>query len=289
MIVGVHGIGHYPRALRLRSTEAAADEMSALWAEALDDGLTALTGHAPTPTPQVRVAYYSHLLHRGTPQGEQDPGDLDEDEQDLFTGWVDQLIVASAAPVPQGTRTYRARAAGEWLAGRLGDHVLGFALAFAREVSTYLNNDQRRQAVRDAVAAVIVEARPRILIAHSLGSVAAYESLWQHPELEIELLVTLGSPLAMPGVVFPRLTPTPASGRGSRPPGVAAWANLADVGDIVAIPRAGLAPFFDGVTCDEPAINIDSRAFHGVRHYLRARETAQAIAPYISDGLSSPI
>jgi len=289
MIVGVHGIGHYPRALQLRSTEAAADELSAVWTEALNDGLTGFTGHEATSGPQVRVAYYSHLLHRGTQQGEQDPGDLDEDEQDLFTSWVDQLIRASAAPVPQGSRTYRARAAGEWLAGHLGDQVLRFALTFAREVSTYLNSGQRRQAVRDAVARVIAEARPRIVIAHSLGSVAAYETLWQHPDLEIDLLVTLGSPLAMPGVVFPRLEPTPVNGRGGRPPGVAAWANLADVGDIVAIPRAGLAPSFNGVTRDEPAIEIDRRSFHGVEHYLRARETAQVVAPYIAEEFRSPI
>jgi hypothetical protein len=288
MIVGVHGIGNYPRARRQRSTEAAADELSARWAAALDEGLTAFTGHPATPGPRVRVAYYSYLLHRGTQQGEQDPGDLESGEQDLFTGWVDQLIRASAAPVPQGSRTYRARAAGEWLAGHLGDEVLGFALTFAREVSTYLNNGQRRHAVREAVGRVILEARPRILIAHSLGSVVAYETLWRHPELEIDLLVTLGSPLAMPGVIFPRLEPTPVNGHGSRPPGVAAWANLADVGDIVAIPRSGLAPFFDGVTRNEPAIHIDRKSFHRVEHYLRARETAQVLAPYIAEGLRSP-
>lgn len=285
MIVGVHGIGNYPRALRLRSAEGAADEMSALWTEALHQGLTALSGHAPAPRPGLRVAYYSHLLHRGTPQGDRDPGHLDDDEQEIFTGWVDQLIGANAAPVLQGTRTYRARAAGEWLSGHLGDQVLGFALTFAREVNTYLKDGPRRQAVRDDVAKLIVEEQPRILIAHSLGSVAAYETLWQRPELEIDLLVTVGSPLAMPGVVFPRLDPAPVNGQGRRPPGVSAWANLADVGDIVAIPRAGLAPFFAGVTRDDPAIVIDPSAFHSVVHYLGARETAEVIAPYIGDGI----
>jgi pimeloyl-ACP methyl ester carboxylesterase len=162
------------------------------------------------------------------------------------------------------------------------NQVLGFALTFAREVSTYLRSGQRRQAVRDAVAELIGQVRPRIVIAHSLGSVVTYETLWQHPELTIDLLVTLGSPLAMPRVVFPRLDPEPVNGRGRRPPGVAAWVNLADMGDIVAIPQAGLLPYFDGVTRDEPAIVIDKTAFHSVWRYLTARETAEVLVPCIA-------
>ena len=35
-------------------------------------------------------------------------------------------------------------------------------------------------------------------MAHSLGTVVAYEALHAHPGLHVYLLVTLGSPLALP-------------------------------------------------------------------------------------------
>ena len=35
-------------------------------------------------------------------------------------------------------------------------------------------------------------------MAHFLGTVVAYEALHAHPDLHVHLLVTLGSPLALP-------------------------------------------------------------------------------------------
>jgi hypothetical protein len=278
-IVGVHGIGNYCYLAASGSVEAATDAISEEWTGALGKGLAGF-GPPPSDRPRLRVAYYAHLLHRGTPQGRDDVAFLDEQEQELFIDWVAQLAPAG---VPQGQRTARARAAGEWLTRRLGDRALGFALTFVREVSAYLHSDTRRREVRCAVAEAIARDRPQVVIAHSLGTVVTYETLWEHPELPVDLLLTLGSPLAMPKVIFERLEPPPVSGRGQRPPGAAAWANLADVGDIVAIPRAGLAPHFDGITHDAPAIVIDESAFHSVTRYLAAPETAAVLAPYLSD------
>jgi hypothetical protein len=278
-IVGVHGIGNYRYFSREGSVGAASDAVSARWTGALRDGLAA-SGTSPGAGPDVRVAFYAHLLYRGTPQGADDPAFLEDAEQELLIDWVDQLVPVG---VPQGPRTARARAAGDWLVGHLGEQALAVALTFVREVSAYLRNDLRRQNARDAVAEAIIRDKPRVVIAHSLGTVVAYETLWEHPELSIDLLLTLGSPLAMPGVIFDRLDPRPADERGRRPPGVAAWANLADVGDIVAIPRTGLAPRFDGVTHDNPAVVIGENAFHAVTGYLAARETSAALAPYLTD------
>lgn len=281
-IVGVHGIGNYRYRARADSVLAATIAISEAWTGALAKGLAGLDESAASDQvarPDLRVAYYAHLLHRGTPQGDDDPAYLDTDAQDLLIAWVDQLAPAG---VPQGQRTARARAAGDWLSRHLGDRVLGYALTFVREVNTYLSDDGRRQRVCDAVAETIAQHRPRIVIAHSLGSVVAYETLWQHPELSADLLITLGSPLAMPRVIFDRLDPAPSRGRGERPPGAAAWTNLADVGDIVAIPRDGLSPHFDGVTHDHPAIVIGEYAFHQVDRYLAARETAATVMAFLN-------
>src|SRR6266536_4525637 len=89
-------------------------------------------------------------------------------------------------------------------------HALSwFVTRFFREVPAYLGDGARRAAARDRVASTIAEHAPQVVLAHSLGSVVAYEALWAHPELPVDLLVTLGSPLGMPDVVFDRLEPTP--------------------------------------------------------------------------------
>lgn len=171
--------------------------------------------------------------------------------------------------MPQGPHTVRVRQAADWLTRKYGDTARRLAMVFCREVHTYLStvDSPRRKAVRATVAETIAEARPRVVVAHSLGSVVTYETFWHHPELSVDLLVTIGSPLAMPGVVLDRLDP----GRHARPPGVRRWVNLADVGDIIAVPRGGLGRAFTGVE-DTPDLTIGEFAFHGVEAYLQRPE-----------------
>jgi alpha-beta hydrolase superfamily lysophospholipase len=96
-----------------------------------------------------------------------------------------------------------------------------FAVCFP-EVARYLATGDARVRARDHVAATIATNRARAVIAHSLGTVVAYEALHAHPELGIDLLVTLGSPLALPDAVFPRLQSPPTDGTGLRPANVSA-------------------------------------------------------------------
>jgi hypothetical protein len=287
-ITGVHGIGnHHYLAAANGSVTAASEEISADWTRALESGLA----NADPPSQvqvDLKVAYYAHLLHRGTAQGDIDPVYLDDEAQDLLIAWVEQLIPAPMPQISQGPRTARARAAADWLTRHLGEPACRVGLMFCREVSTYLHDPARRQAVRDAVAKTIADHQPEIVIAHSLGSVVAYETLWQHPRPKVDLLLTLGSPLAIPGVIFDCLDPRPTNGRGARPPGAAAWANLADIGDIVAVPRTGLAPYFDGLVRDDPAIIIGKRVFHGIQHYLACSDTAQVLVPYLTQQDGDP-
>jgi hypothetical protein len=257
-VLGVHGIGNH-RYFRdaARSAEAATAAIAADWSGWLGK--------------DVEVAYYAHHLHRGTPQGD-DPATLEDGAQDLLVSWVEALQPVPA--IAQGPRTARARQAADWLTRRFGPAARLFALAFCREVHTYLAHPDgpRRAAARDEVAAAVEAHRPRVIVAHSLGTVVAYEALWSRPDLNVDLLLTLGSPLAMPGVVRDRLRPAEQA----RPPGVRRWVNLADVGDLVAIPRGGLGAHFDGVV-DHPDVAIADWDFHTVRSYLRCPEVAAAI------------
>lgn len=76
----------------------------------------------------------------------------------------------------------------------------------------------------------------------------------------------------MPGVVLERLR-APAM---HRPPCVRRWVNLADIGDVVALPRIGLGQAFTGVEEDIP-VTIGIWDFHTVGAYLRAPTVRNAL------------
>jgi len=119
-----------------------------------------------------------------------------------------------------------------------------------------------------------VTAATRVIVAHSLGSIVAYETLCAHPEWNVHALVTLGSPLGVRDLIFDALTPTPVDGRGQWP-GVASWVNIADQGDIVALVKK-LAPLFGDRVVDRLVYNGWSS--HDVARYLTSQETGKAIA-----------
>jgi hypothetical protein len=267
-VVGVHGIGNLQRGA---APADAAAVLSARWTAALRRGLAARS------TVEVVVAYYAHHLCAEAAQGSDDPQLLDPAEKEILLRWAEAL--GAPREVAQGRITQPARAAADWIANHFSlDRTIVRLLvtAFCREVHRYLTDHNRRSAVRGAVADTIAAHRPRILVAHSLGSVVVYETLWAHPEVEIDLLLTLGSPLALPDVVFHRLDPGPIDGLGRRPPNVRRWINIVDPGDIVAIPR-GLATHFTGVDAD---LTTTAGVFdaHRVTGYLTCPATAASIA-----------
>ncbi|MGH3979014.1 MAG: serine peptidase [Pseudonocardiaceae bacterium] len=267
-VVGVHGIGNRQRGTT--PSEAAA-VLGNRWSSALRRGLGQDCGL------QAAVAYYAHHLAKDTAQGAGDPEHLAEPEQEMLLRWAAAL--GAPPEVAQGRLAAPARAAADWIARKVGlDSKLVRLLVttFCREVHLYLTDPDRRHAARGEVADTIAAHQPAAVIAHSLGSVVAHETLWAHPDMQIDLLITLGSPLALPDVVFPRLDPAPTNGKSRRPPGVRRWINIADPGDFIAIPR-GLTPYFDGIDADltTPIGVFDT---HKVTGYLACPITAAALA-----------
>ena len=267
-VVGVHGIGNHQA--NMGATEAAA-LLNQKWSTALRRGLGQ---HAQL---EFHVAYYAHHLAADTAQGITHPEHLSQPEQQMLLSWATAL--GAPAEVAQGRLMTPARQATDWIAHRYGlDHHLVRLLVttFCREVHTYLNDDDRRSAAQNEVAATITDQHADLVIAHSLGSVVTFETLWAHPDIQVDLLLTLGSPLAMPDVIFPKLRPTPADGAGHRPPGVQRWINITDPGDFIAIPRQ-LGTYFEGVSADltTPIAIFD---MHKVTNYLACTTTAAALA-----------
>lgn len=266
VIVGVHGVGNYQP--ELGPAEAAA-KIGVVWTTAL--AKSAGDGY------DLSMAYYAHRLQRGVQQGLDDnPDTLDDAERAMLVDWYAAL---RGAPEPaQGWFTLPPRQ----LLGAIADSVPGgnavgpFMVGALRELRRYFGDEDRRVKARDDVAKVIADRSPSIVLAHSLGSVVAYEALWANPDLPVDLFVTVGSPLAIRGTVFDRLVPTPPTDgrKAPKPPGVRRWANLADPGDLCAVPR-WLSRAFDVDPDREAPIGVFK--FHGVARYLACAELAEIL------------
>jgi hypothetical protein len=146
-----------------------------------------------------------------------------------------------------------------------GLHVVGDALpllgrTFApantrrllHEASRYLKDrDGVGAAVRGVLRATLESAwsdgAAVLLIGHSLGSVIAYDTLWELTHVqrspgEVALLVTLGSPLAT-RFVQRSVQGAGATGAGRYPHNVRRWVNLTARGDTTAL-KARLKPLY---------------------------------------------
>jgi hypothetical protein len=276
-IVGVHGIRSWDRH---RAPAAAARALAEEWSAALRPGL------GPDVEWQLDMAYYAHRLRVETSQGADDPYTLDEELREQLSAWAGSL--ALAAEIDQGGDfTLPVRQAIERLSrySELNQTLIEPFVAVAlREVRTYFRNRPARIAAREEVAGAIERSGATIVLAHSLGSVVAYEALAADPLLRIDLLVTLGSPLGLPEVVHDRLEPRDAH---TRPlPNVGRWVNVADGGDIVAVPPR-LDRIFSGIARND-VVAVGAVAFHRVERYLRSdpviEELSKSMRPFVAEG-----
>ena len=67
---------------------------------------------------------------------------------------------------------------------------------FLQETYLYLANPEFMQEVHLRIRHQLYSSKPQIVVAHSLGTVIAYNYLIEYPELNIKRFITLGSPLA---------------------------------------------------------------------------------------------
>ncbi|MEU9167237.1 antibiotic ABC transporter ATP-binding protein [Streptomyces sp. NPDC048420] len=239
----------------------------------------------------VACAFYGDVFfEEGTRSSDVPPWDeydVDEGfEAELLEAWWQagvQLDPEVEPPDPVGARaipgragllTDRVRAAldalsGSRFFGSYSDRMMVLAL---KQVRRYMNEPAVWQAARARVAAEI-GPDTRVVVAHSLGSVVAYEALCEHAEWPVTDFVTVGSPLGL-SLIFNRLSPLPRDGKGAWPGNITRWTNLTDPGDLVAVVDE-LAPRFGGVVDD----SLDNgSAPHSLTRYLLAKKTGRAVA-----------
>ncbi len=144
-------------------------------------------------------------------------------------------------------------------------------ISVLRQVYAYQADDRWASLAREQIAARI-GPDCQIVIAHSLGSVLAWEALTWRPEATVDTFLTLGSPLAMKAVVDRLRTPQGAAD--GRLPHVRRWVNIFDPADPVG-GRGRLDPLWPAVQ-DYGVDNGDHA--HAAINYLAKRITGRTVA-----------
>lgn len=282
MIVGVHGIGQqqFGRAQLVRD-----------WTPAVSDGVEVATGKAPSGL-VVDIAFYGNLfLRKVTRTGKGTPGasaadlladldaaelsDLDEGAAEIVT--AGEVEAATGLPpvkgVPHVPPWFQARLRA--IDAKFGAGAGMLYMGELRQVRRYLCDPELKTKVDKIVTAKMADdgaGGVRILLGHSLGSVVAWEFVRQHPGRQLDLLVTLGSPLGL-RMVRSRL---PEQGRtGEVPQQVGRWVNVRDLGDPVAC-AGDLATWWP--RAEDRYVDNGRDDAHNACRYLSKAETGSAIA-----------
>jgi hypothetical protein len=296
-VVAIHGIAQtFEGPATLKETKG--------WLAAMNDGLEE-AGHPRLPDEDLSVVFYGSLFRKSETRAGNIPQLGPRDVEDGFEQELLILLWRTAAelsaqsrressdaetdpergeaPDIQGPdfhgrartpaavqRALRQLSKSKFIRALGPERVLIFGL---KQVRSYLHDAVLKQKVRERFEQKVTR-ETRVIVAHSLGSIVAYEAICAHPEWNVHSLITLGSPLGIRNLVFEALTPPPENGKGKWP-GVVSWTNIADRGDIVALEKK-LSPLFGTKVVDQLVYN--GWRSHDVSRYLTAVETGAAIA-----------
>lgn len=275
-VVGVHGVGHQ---------FGGENSLCAAWLPALKDGL-ARAGRRLASDDDFACAFYGNLFRPAGKMGGFEPpldaSDVDGDlEQELLELWwreaarVDSAVSGPGAKTKIRTpmivqRALDALSGSHFFAG-LAERALIFDL---KQVHRYFVEPELRRA---AVASVerVIKPDTAVVIAHSLGSIVAYEALCENAAGSVRTFVTIGSPLGIRNLIFEKLCPSPEGGVGCWPKGIVRWFNISDKGDVVALVKQ-LGSCF-GPRIVDRSIDNGAKA-HDATRYLTSKELGDAVA-----------
>ncbi|KOU89143.1 hypothetical protein ADK90_34750 [Streptomyces sp. XY413] len=276
-VVMCHGIGY---------TYQHRDGMHSEWYKALRTGMID-TGFEPVEETGVAAVYYGNCFRSAGSKSATGPDEFaglpNYGPVDLRADLELELLRALA----ENTEAAQAGTKGavQSLLRRLerskllGDVPAKAIIWMIKQVHRYLTEEALREAVQARWDGVVT-SDTRVVVAHSLGSLVAYEALCAHPEWEVDTLITLGSPLGL-GAISSRLRPPLVRGQEAQWPGVRRWINIAAVEDPVALVKE-LAPLF-GKDIEDMPVRNGRFAMHSVLRYLTTAEAAKGIA----DGLGT--
>lgn len=155
--------------------------------------------------------------------------------------------------------------ASQWAGGKLLVRDLAQVARYLSRGEVDRDNCTIDARIRGVVAAALGPG-PAVVIAHSLGSVIGFETMHDYAST-VPLWVTLGSPLAMRTVVWPKLLPRPPA----TPLMVHRWLNYWDRDDIIVsrpILEADFAANASGILPESRRVDSDGIWVHSAAKYL---------------------
>ncbi|MEU6379688.1 hypothetical protein [Streptomyces sp. NPDC046909] len=187
-IVLVHGIFNHVRGM---TPETAGLRQAAVCLP----GLAEDVGKLQAQVPELVMAYYADQLRQEFPAQAQSA--RSEGDFEFLSGrhrvQAAEWLVAAGVPVPEDPQNVGLAPLRQmlgWLIDERSRNRLGAAVTEQlihrlervivtnlREVEAYTTWPERRRLVRDRLATVVRRERPAVVIAHSLGSYVAYETL----------------------------------------------------------------------------------------------------------------
>jgi hypothetical protein len=274
-IVGVHGVGHQ---------FAGENSLRSQWLPALKDGLARVDRRLASDE-DFACAFYGNLF-RPTGKAAVDPPfdaldvDKDEERELLELWWREAARVDPAVSGPDARtkirtpniaqRALNALSQSRFFAG-LAERAL---VSDLKQVRRFLDEPEVRRAACASIERAIT-SDTTVIIAHSLGSVVAYEALCANPSWPVRTFVTMGSPLGISNLIFEKLQPCPKGCEGIWPQGIVRWFNIADKGDVVALVKQ-LGMRFGPHVVDR-LIDNGAKA-HDATRYLTSKEFGDAVA-----------
>lgn len=269
--------------------------LKAEWVDAWLSGLAKSGLSMPISDTDIRFPYYGQTLYdlaQGKTAGEAAAvivkGDDADREQQAFVREVilevqrkqgitdaDLAQAAGVDVVQRGPLNW------EWLQGVLKvidqrvPLASGASIALAtNDVYQYLDNIGIRDEIETGVRQALLPDVPTVLVAHSLGTVVAYNLLrregaaqrWKMP-----LFVTIGSPLAVTAI-RKKLAPN------RHPTCVGRWLNVLDERDVVALYPLDADHFpLDPQITNKRDVDNPTPNRHGISGYLSDQEVAKAL------------
>lgn len=166
--------------------------------------------------------------------------------------WIDALLNQhgpSKEDINEATSTHRKLHRALY---NIIDH-LPFLLKFlpsqlqstANEIRRYFKNKENiacdiRELLKQQLRPLLQQDDNILIIGHSMGSIIAYDTLWELSHLEKNIgkvdLLTIGSPLGM-NYVQKRLQGNQFSGNKKYPTNIKNWVNISAEGDVTALDR----------------------------------------------------
>lgn len=305
IIVGIHGLANKPEKKRLTDW----------WKTSIEEGLRE-NCKVSNPNYDYHMIYWADLLykHRLHEDHDMDFDKLYNDQPYIKTKkgalreykdtWLDDmragLLDVGGDLLDYLKKKHDMEGLAEWVLGKtLKD--LDFYYDEEREIKDRKKQKRRtREVLKDELkdALLPLEGNNIMLIAHSMGSIIAYDVLREigqaTPNYKIAEFVTIGSPLGLPHVKInvDKLHNRPEEDTSVRTPTIVKrWKNYADRKDPVALDiylHDDYGPNKDGVRVEDDLVLNDyadaggKRNHHKSYGYLRTPELSKHIAEFLS-------